>query len=659
LIRFRDLRIRTKLAVTFAAVVVPVSVAGILALWTLREDLRESAEVELTNTVDHLWRLCAAQRERARAAGADGSAPRPEDLAYLRDVLGSFQVGRTGYAYAMDRDGVLLVHPMQQGRSILDSRDSDGFAFIRAILERAPRLGEGAAGTIRYPWQNLELGDDEPRIKLLKYRWFAPWGWVLAAGSYEEEIYRAVGDFELRVLPFAAAGLLVLVLLTIALSRLITRPLSQFAAAAAMMAGGDLTRRVTPRSADEFGALARAFNAMADRISFNTKNLGRLVDERTEELRESREGYRSLVESTVNGIVTSDAKGRITFVNQALCRLLGLPREELEGQEIWRYYVEGKEQARKIMRLLRATGSVTNLEMSLVGRDRVIPIRTSASVLRDGEGRERGTLGVFSDVSAEKKLEADLHRTQAHLVQTMKLRALGDLVAGVAHEINNPLMASSALLHVMSRSAAAGDAATRKRLDVLQRCNERIEKIVSHLREFSRQSALEARPISLVQPLDDALLITGQQLLNHEIDIRREIAADLPQVLGDPNYLEQVFLDIIANARDAMVGQAGERVLTIRAEHTELDGQPAAAVSIADTGPGIPDAIREQIFEPFFTTKEVGKGTGLGLSIAYGIVEQHKGRIEVDSAPGRGATFRIVIPALGARAAETDKEQGR
>ena len=658
MIRFRDLRIRAKLAVTFAAVLLPLLATEALAVWLFRRSLRESAEIELSNTVDHLVRLCAAQRERAMAAGADGAAPRAEDLAYLREVIRSFQVGRTGYAYAMDRRGVLLVHPSQEGRSILESRDTDGVAFIQAITTRAPRLAPGETGTIRYPWQNVELGDREPRMKILTYRWFAPWGWILAAGSYEEEIYAAVGEFERFTMPLAAASVVLVILLTVALNRLLTRPLRQLAGAAERMAGGDLDQRVTPRTTDEFGSLARAFNEMADQISYKTQNLGRLVDQRTGELRESRETYRSLVESTVDGIVTTDRQGRITFVNRGLEQLLGYGREELVGKEIWQYYTDGIAQAKRIMQMLRAKGSILHLEMTLIGRDRTVPIRTSASMLRDADGKERGTLGVFSDVTAEKKLEDDLRQTQAHLVQTMKLRALGDLVAGVAHEINNPLMASTTMLHVMTGETPADDVKALRRLDVLERCNERIAKIVSHLRDFSRQSTLGRRPISLTQPLEDALFLTGQQLLGHQIEFRTEIASDLPTILGDPNYLEQVFLDIIANARDAMEGQSGPRELSIRAWRTKLGGRPAAAVTITDTGPGIPDEVREKLFEPFFTTKPVGKGTGLGLSIAYGIIEQHEGRIEAESAPGQGATFRITIPAYEPHVQDAAKENG-
>jgi two-component system NtrC family sensor kinase len=519
--RLRKLRVRTRLAVTFGAVLLPLLAAELLAIWSFRRGLTDAAELELTNIVDHLYRVCALQRERALRAGAPSDRPRAEDLAFLRDVLGSFQVGRTGYAYVMEADGGLVIHPTLAGRNIIDSRGSDGVRFIERICKDAPRLADGRVGTIRYPWQDEAEGGGAPRMKILKYRWFAPWGWILAAGSYEEEVYGALGRAELFVLPLVVASVVLVVVLTLALSRWITRPLRQLSGAAAALAGGEPEQRVELPAGDEFGALARAFNAMADQIRRKTLELERRVEERTEELRVA----------------------------------------------------------------------------------------------------------------------------QARLVQSMKLRALGDLVAGVAHEINNPLMASTTMLHVLAREAGEADAALQRRLDVLRRCNERIGRIVSHLRDFSRQSDFEPRPIPLALPLDSALLITGQQLLNHQIELRRELADDLPRIVGDPNTLEQVFLNLIANARDAMDRVDGPRVLTIRAVRAELDGRPAVAVSFADSGPGIPDEVREKMFEPFFTTKEVGRGTGLGLSIAYGIIEQHRGRIEVESTPGQGATFRIVLPA--------------
>ena len=143
------------------------------------------------------------------------------------------------------------------------------------------------------------------------------------------------------------------------------------------------------------------------------------------------------------------------------------------------------------------------------------------------------------------------------------------------------------------------------------------------------------------------LLITGQQLLDHGIQVTKDFADDLPEVMGSAPQLEQVFLNIISNARDALDKQESDRELIIRAFYRTKDETPEeVTISFTDTGPGIPPEITYKIFDPFFSTKEVGRGTGLGLSICYGIVEKHGGHIEVDSEVGKGATFRVLLPAI-------------
>jgi histidine kinase len=144
--------------------------------------------------------------------------------------------------------------------------------------------------------------------------------------------------------------------------------------------------------------------------------------------------------------------------------------------------------------------------------------------------------------------------------------------------------------------------------------------------------------------VESALSLVGQQLLSHEIDVRTELAVGLPEVLGESNALEQVLLNLLGNARDALDDVSEDRVLEIRTSLTDLAGEPAVAIDVSDSAKGIPEAIREKLFEPFFTTKEVGKGTGLGLSISYGIVEEHGGRLEATNRPEGGARFRVILP---------------
>jgi signal transduction histidine kinase len=181
---------------------------------------------------------------------------------------------------------------------------------------------------------------------------------------------------------------------------------------------------------------------------------------------------------------------------------------------------------------------------------------------------------------------------------------------------------------------------------LIQRCHERISKIIDHLRDFSRQSKFEFRPLDIREPIENALMITGQQLLNHGIRIHKNFQPGLPQIRGDANQLEQVFLNLITNAKDAMEKGDRQRELTINTAIIRHNGWNDIEVSFRDTGKGIPEENLDKIFEPFFSTKEVGRGTGLGLSICYGIIEAHGGRIEVESKIEEGTTLRVILPVL-------------
>ena len=225
------------------------------------------------------------------------------------------------------------------------------------------------------------------------------------------------------------------------------------------------------------------------------------------------------------------------------------------------------------------------------------------------------------------------------------MRALGELVAGVAHELNNPLMASQTILHVIFKNLH-DDCPNRDRLELVRKCNDRIEKIVEHLREFSRQTKPHFESLDVNRAVQDALMITGQQLLDHNIKIVRKLSEGLPDVIGDSNQLEQVFLNLISNARDAMETIEGPKELTVHSVLTEDLGSPSVLVSVKDTGAGIPEEDLDKVLEPFFTTKSVGKGTGLGLSLCFGIVEAHGGRLEIKSQPGKGTEVKVLLPVI-------------
>lgn len=605
--------------------------------------------------VVNAWYITAYEPIRNRGGEVIGAlyVGIPEETALsLREAIKSLKIGKTGYAYIMDSAGNLVVHPAKEGENILGSRDSSGFDYIGEIIRQARRLKEGQVGTIRYPWVNVELGETKPRMKILKYQYFRDWEWIIAAGSYEEEIFAGLARTKFFIALVAAGSAGLAILFTILLSRVLTRPLLELTESTAKMAAGDLTQKVRIRTGDEIGTLAMSFNRMSDQVLAYTRNLEEIVQARTyeiqkkeQELWETKDYLENIVQSSVDAIVTTDPKGRITFANRAMEAMVGVGREKIIGLPIAGFYRDGVAEARKIMAILRQEGSLKNYETFTMKDGRVVPILTSASLLRDASGKIIGTLGVFKDLTEKKKLEEELKKAQAHLFQAGKLRALGEVVAGVAHELNNPLMAANTFAHVINENLAEGDD-NRRRLELIQRCHERIAKIIDHLRDFSRQSKSEFRQMKINEPVENALLITGQQLLNHGIRVKKQFSPNLPDIRGDANQLEQVFLNLITNARDAMenVPRKELNIATFLIRH---NGWSDVAVEIQDTGVGIREEDLEKVFEPFFSTKEVGKGTGLGLSICYGIVEAHGGRIEVQSKVGEGTTFRVILPVLG------------
>ena len=718
--------------------------------------------------------------ENGEVMGALSVSERKETPGSFQDEIKNIKVGHTGYVYIIDSKGTLKVHPAKEGENILHSKDSTGFEYIRAMVTDALELGKGEVGTIRYPWVNPELGEKKPRQKISKYIYFKPWDWIIAAGSYEQEIYQSMYETERFILIAIIVGLALVLFLTFTLARVLTRPIQDLTQITKKMVDGDLSQRVTVHSADEIGVLGTSFNRMIGQLQDHTTILEKMVEDRTRELEESREKYRDLfgflnnildsateyaimavdffgkitefnrgaeklfgwkkdevlnkenigitilledrdreiqkeiskrtrtegvcdlemdrvrrngdrfpahstvtaikdstgkmtgfveivrditprktlerelretkefleniMESSVDGIVTTDLKGKVTYMNRAMEEIIQFQRNEVFGTHIAQFYVKGIQEARHIMDLLRKSEKAQNYEMELKSKTgNVIAIVTSIFLLRDGDNRIIGTAGIFKNITEQQRLEAELKTAQANLVEASKMRALGELVAGVAHELNNPLMASQTILHVIFNNLHE-NCPNQERLELIRRCNDRIQKIVEHLREFSRQEQPKFQKFDINQPINNALLITGQQLLDHNISVVKRLAEGLPEILGDSNQLEQVFLNLITNAMDAMDLIEGQKELTIGSELGKDKMLSSVAVSIKDTGAGIPPENLDKVFEPFFSTKPVGRGTGLGLSLSYGIIEAHRGKLEFKSQTGKGTEVKVILP---------------
>jgi C4-dicarboxylate-specific signal transduction histidine kinase len=247
------------------------------------------------------------------------------------------------------------------------------------------------------------------------------------------------------------------------------------------------------------------------------------------------------------------------------------------------------------------------------------------------------------ETSAEvQRRERELRGKQEQLVQAGKLATLGELTTGVAHELNNPLnnigLFVGNAIDMIDLGRVDKDTMLRDLQSAMQQMRKAAE-IISHLRTFGRAAPVAREPLPINQIIERALSLMREQLRLREIEVDLQLTPGNPLVAGSPIQLEQVFINLLANARDALM-ESSRRVITI-----VTIAQPSTVdIIVSDTGPGIPDGLEQRIFDPFFTTKEVGKGTGLGLSITYGILKDHEGSIGVVKSAGGGATFRIQLP---------------
>ncbi len=240
-----------------------------------------------------------------------------------------------------------------------------------------------------------------------------------------------------------------------------------------------------------------------------------------------------------------------------------------------------------------------------------------------------------------ERREHELRDKQEQLVQAGKLATLGELTTGVAHELNNPLNNIGLYIGNIIDRVHLGQVDTEEVLNDLEKAMEQVQKateIISHLRTFGRASSVTVERVDMDDVIERALSLMHEQLRLRAIEVELDLSPDELVVLGNPIQLEQVFINLLTNARDALA-EAPERKIRISAR---LDGDEIQIV-LADSGDGIPEQIQSRIFDPFFTTKEVGAGTGLGLSITYSIVKEHGGEIALAASP-RGAQFEIVLP---------------
>ena len=339
-------------------------------------------------------------------------------------------------------------------------------------------------------------------------------------------------------------------------------------------------------------------------------------------------------------MVALDLEGRVVAWNRAMQERYDVAADEVLGQGFLdrfpNYVPEGL--AEPLRRLL--AGEIEHFALEALAHETLRKGRVvqnlKGSLLRHG-GRPAGAVIFIQDITERVALERSARQAE-------KLAALGTLAAGLAHELNNPIGIISSRVEIMLLDAESQPLPQEvtEDLRVLHRHSQRVARTAQALLSFARQPPGQRAPVDLNHLVEDTLLLMEKQMVKDGIAVKRALALELPPVWGDDNALQQVLLNLLTNARDAL-DRGGE----IAVETAPVAGHPGATrLVVRDTGPGIPPEVLPKIFDPFFTTKSAG--TGLGLSISYGIVRDHKGTLDVQSRAGEGASFIVTFPPLTA-----------
>ncbi len=373
-------------------------------------------------------------------------------------------------------------------------------------------------------------------------------------------------------------------------------------------------------------------------------------------LRETNEMLRKFqlgIERSGDAIFMTDLDGSIVYVNPAFEKMYGYGREEVvgktprllkSGQLTPQFYKDFWE---LILSKQAFAGEIINKAKD----ERLMPIESSVNPVLDEKGDIIAFLAIQRDISERKRLEEQIRQMQ-------KMEAVGHLAGGVAHDFNNYLTVIQGYTELLSRKVEK-DSPMTGYLEEIKNASIRAAGVTRQLLLFSRRQVPLFKPTNLNHVVTDMLKMLGR-LIGEQFALTPELVPDLADIQGDTSHLEQVIMNLVVNARDAMP-KGGAIIIktenvTIDEEYrrTHADARPGAFVrlSVKDTGIGMDEATLARIFEPFFTTKGKGAGTGLGLSVVYGIVKQHSGWISVETAPGKGATFKIYLPALPAAAKE-------
>jgi len=571
-----------------------------------KQDKEKNFNQELATLTDLAYRMLQEQQSQYRKGKIDlATATR-----VAHDALAKVNVGKSGYIYVMNSKGQLKVHVAQEGANVSSSRDETGRYFIKEMCEKALASKPGEVLYIVYPWKNAALGDKVVRKKVVAYRYFKEWDWIIAAGGYLEETYDDVA-FERRSFEELKA-------------KIKSKKVGKTGYVFCLDGSGNFIIHPTEEGKN-----------FLDATDFNGQHFIRtMCEQKTGWIRYPWKN-------------AGDAVPRMKIVRYEYFKpwnwIVAVGSYEDE------FYEEANAITGHIMKsMVFLTIVVSVMAVALVilaSRVMTDPINRMMEVIRKVKqgrlderievesGDELGELAsAFNRMTSIIKHNKDL---ESNLAQQGKMASLGVLSSGVAHEINNPLGVILGYAAYLEGKLAQDDP-NYKYVHEIKRESKRCKKIVQELLSYARapQPVLEATDLNAL--LGQIVDFSANHIQMHHVSVLKEFDPGLPQVMLDGDQLRQVAINLILNAGAAMK-PGGRLVVSTRAAE---EGQ--VSIRFADNGQGIEEEHLEKIFEPFFTTR--AKGTGLGLAISKQIIEQHHGKIRVESLLGHGTTFEVTLP---------------
>jgi two-component system NtrC family sensor kinase len=419
---------------------------------------------------------------------------------------------------------------------------------------------------------------------------------------------------------------------------LLTRRTARLVGAVERIAAGDLAARGNLKGTDELGRLSRAFDAMALAISDDITERKRA----DEALRVSEASYRAIFDAAEDAIFVHDIDtGAIVDVNRKACDTFGYSRDEFRRLNIGTLSSgERPFTQQDAMEIIRRAAGGEQVRVEWHGRSKDGTLRWhEVFVRRVTIGGHDRALALARDITEKKRAAEELTRQRESLYQREKLAALGSLLAGVSHELNNPLSVVVARAVMLEEQ---GDPATRTAAHKIRTAADRCARIVRTFLAMARQQRPERGPVAINEVVAAALDITSYAIRTSGIELATDLAPGIPHINADDDQLHQVLLNLVVNAQQSLQDQPAPRRIQVTTCFDPIFD--LVHITVADNGPGIPVHLRARIFEPYFTTKPTGVGTGVGLAVSLGIVEAHGGTLTVACPDEGGAVFTVTLP---------------